>query len=53
MAQGRDDEALAFLTKYHGSGNEDDPVVQLEYLEFKEAIEVDGTDKRVRCNCSG
>lgn len=46
MAQGRDEEALAFLTKYHGSGNEQDPVVQLEYLEFKEAIEVDGSDKR-------
>lgn len=47
MAQGRDDEALAFLTKYHGAGDEQDPVVQLEYMEFKEAIEVDGTDKRV------
>lgn len=46
MAQGRDEEALAFLTKYHGAGDEQDPVVQLEYMEFKEAIEIDGTDKR-------
>ncbi|KAF8323123.1 general substrate transporter [Clavulina sp. PMI_390] len=46
MAQGRDEEALAFLTKYHGAGNEQDPIVQLEYMEFKEQIEVGGTDKR-------
>lgn len=48
MAQGRDEQALAFLTKYHGAGDEQDPVVQLEYMEFKEAIEIDGSDKRVR-----
>lgn len=47
MAQGRDKEALAFLTKYHGAGDEQDPIVQLEYTEFKEQIEIDGTDKRV------
>lgn len=46
MAQGRDEEALAFLTRFHGSGHEDDPVVQLEYLEFKEHIAIDGSDKR-------
>jgi len=46
MAQGRDEEALAFLTKYHGAGDEQNAVVQLEYLEFKEAIEIDGADKR-------
>lgn len=48
MAQGRDAEALAFLTKYHGAGDEQDPVVQLEYMEFKEQIEISGSDKRVR-----
>ena len=47
MAQGRDEEALQFLTKYHGAGDEQDPIVQLEYMEFKEQIETDGTDKRV------
>jgi len=46
MARGREDEALAFLTKYHGAGDEQDPIVQLEFLEFKESIEVNGTDKR-------
>jgi len=46
MAQGQDDKALAFLTRFHGAGDEQNPVVQLEYLEFKEAIEIDGSDKR-------
>lgn len=46
MAQNRDAEALAFLTKYHGGGDQQNPIVQLEYLEFKEAIEIDGADKR-------
>ena len=53
MAQGRDDEALAFLTKYHGAGDVNDPVVQLEYMEFKESIEIDGTDKRVSSSSTG
>jgi len=47
MAQGRDKEALAFLTKYHGAGDDQDPIVQLEYVEFKDQIEIDGSDKRV------
>lgn len=46
MTQGRDDEALAFLTEYHGAGDRNDPVVVLEYAEFREQIEIDGTDKR-------
>ncbi|KAG8885012.1 hypothetical protein FRB97_002519 [Tulasnella sp. 331] len=46
MAAGRDQEARDFLTKYHGSGNPNDPVVELEYIEFKENIAIDGADKR-------
>ncbi len=46
MAQGREEEALDFLTKYHGAGDSNDPVVVLECAEFKEQIEIDGADKR-------
>jgi MFS family permease len=46
MAQGRNEEALAILVKYHGFGNPDSRVVQLEYAEYVGAISTDGTDKR-------
>ncbi|KAG8906588.1 hypothetical protein FRB99_006543 [Tulasnella sp. 403] len=45
MAAGREDEARAFLVRFHGAGDPHDPVVELEWAEFKEAI-VDGADKR-------
>jgi MFS family permease len=46
IANSRDEEALAFLVKYHGCGNKDDPLVALEWREFKENIAIDGADKR-------
>jgi MFS family permease len=46
MAQGRNEEALAILVKYHGFGNPDSRVVQLEYAEYVGAISTDGADKR-------
>lgn len=46
MAAGRDEDARAFLTRFHGSGNPNDPVVELEWVEFKEGIALDGADKR-------
>jgi hypothetical protein len=47
MGQGREDMALAILTKYHGGGNPDSEIVQLEMREMREAILVkDGADKR-------
>jgi hypothetical protein len=46
LANGRDAEAKAFLTKYHGNGQEDNPVVALEWQEFKESIKLDASDKR-------
>jgi hypothetical protein len=53
VANGRDEEAMAFLTKYHGNGSHDNPIVQLEWKEFKESIKLDASDKRwwdyVRC----
>ncbi|KAJ9107370.1 hypothetical protein QFC21_000820 [Naganishia friedmannii] len=46
MANGREEEALAFLTKYHGNNNPDSALVQLQWVEFKENIERDASDKR-------
>jgi len=46
IAQGRDDEAHAFLVRYHGGGDANSPYVALQWQEFKEGIDLDGTDKR-------
>jgi len=46
IANGRDEEALNFLTKYHGNNDSKNSVVQLEWREFKESIVLDGADKR-------
>ncbi|KAI0052176.1 general substrate transporter [Auriscalpium vulgare] len=46
MAHGRTEEAFAFLTKYHGNGNPNHPIVQLQIAEFRESIRTDGSDKR-------
>ncbi|KAG8904949.1 hypothetical protein FRC01_008533 [Tulasnella sp. 417] len=54
---GRKEEAFEFLTKveyirkplrstYHGNGDRNNPIVQLEIDEFEEAIRQDGSDKR-------
>jgi len=46
MANSRDEEARAFLVRYHGAGDPNSPLVELEWNEFKEGIEIDGSDKR-------
>ncbi|PVF95285.1 general substrate transporter [Serendipita vermifera] len=46
LANGRDAEARAFLTKYHGNGQENNPVVELEWQEFQDGIKLDASDKR-------
>jgi len=46
LSNGRDAEAKAFLTKYHGNGQEDNPIVELEWQEFTHAIKLDASDKR-------
>jgi sugar porter (SP) family MFS transporter len=38
VKKGRDAEAIAILTKYHANGNRDDPLIDFEYNEIKEAI---------------
>ncbi|KAG5350485.1 hypothetical protein C0989_010840 [Termitomyces sp. Mn162] len=46
ISVGRNDEARRILAKYHGDGDEDAPLVQLEWKEFEEAIKLDASDKR-------
>jgi hypothetical protein len=43
ISKGRKDEALQVLAKYHANGEEHDPLVQLEFLEIQEAIELERT----------
>ncbi|KAK3393329.1 general substrate transporter [Podospora didyma] len=45
MANGREEEAIAFLTKYHGNGNREAPLVVLQVEEMREGIKLDGIDK--------
>ncbi|KAF7290931.1 MFS domain-containing protein [Mycena chlorophos] len=46
ISVGRREEAVAILAKYHGSGDANSPLVQLELREFDEAIKLDASDKR-------
>jgi hypothetical protein len=46
VGQGRVEEATAILVKYHGDGNPDSLVVQIELEEMFEVIELEGSDKR-------
>ncbi len=46
MANGRDQEAIDFLVKYHGNGDPQSRLVLLEIDEMKDGIRVDGIDKR-------
>jgi MFS family permease len=45
MANGREEEALEFLVKYHGNGDPNSRLVRLEIDEMKEGIKLDGIDK--------
>ncbi|KAJ6013421.1 hypothetical protein N7540_008012 [Penicillium herquei] len=46
LTQGREEEALAFLVKYHGNGDPNARLVRLEMEEMREGIRIDGIDKR-------
>ncbi|EJU00892.1 hexose transporter [Dacryopinax primogenitus] len=41
VSRGKHEKALNILAYYHGRGNEQDPLVQFEYNEIKEAIALD------------
>lgn len=40
MMRGKDKDAAEILTKYHGGGDRNHPVVKLELREFEESIEL-------------
>jgi MFS family permease len=44
MARGRSEEALAFLTKYHGKGDRNSPSVTVQFKEFQETISSNGSE---------
>ena len=46
MANDRHEEALKIMTKYHGEGDRQSPIVQLEFREMQEEISMTGADKR-------
>ncbi|KAL2256565.1 hypothetical protein VTK26DRAFT_1485 [Humicola hyalothermophila] len=46
MANGREEEAIDFLVKYHGNGDRNSRLVRLEVEEMREGIKQDGIDKR-------
>ncbi|KIJ36372.1 hypothetical protein M422DRAFT_76265 [Sphaerobolus stellatus SS14] len=43
VSKGRDAEARAILAYYHARGNDNDPLVDFEFTEIKEAIEFERT----------
>ncbi|KAJ3483750.1 hypothetical protein NLI96_g6099 [Meripilus lineatus] len=43
VSKGRDSQALQTLAYYHADGDEQDPLVQFEFHEIKNAIEIDRT----------
>lgn len=45
MANDREEEAIAFLVKYHGNGDPSSRLVMLEIEEMREGIKIDGLDK--------
>jgi hypothetical protein len=46
VSQGRETEAKEILVKYHGDGDPDSLVVNLEMQEMLEVIDLEGSDKR-------
>lgn len=46
MANGREEEAKAFLVRFHGNNDPNHPLVLTEWKEMKESIVQDGSDKR-------
>jgi hypothetical protein len=45
-ANGKPDQARAFLVKYHGNGNPNSEWVKLQMNEYEQYLELEGADKR-------
>jgi sugar porter (SP) family MFS transporter len=46
VSAGKSDEAAKVIAKYHGNGDVNSPLVQLELKEFEESIKLNASDKR-------
>lgn len=46
MSKGREEEAMAFLVKYHGNGDPEDALVLFEFEEMKAAITIEKVPRR-------
>ena len=46
MSRGREEEAHCILTNYHGGGDPDHEIVQLEMDEMRSAVNTSGSDKK-------
>ena len=46
LANGRHEEAHAFLVRFHGNKDPNSALVRLEWTEFQENIALDASDKR-------
>ncbi|KAF9057903.1 general substrate transporter [Panaeolus papilionaceus] len=46
IAQGRKEQALAILARYHGNDDPDAPLVKLEWKEYEDSVKLDASDKR-------
>ncbi|OOQ86896.1 lactose permease [Penicillium brasilianum] len=46
FSHGKEEKAWEFLAYYHGEGNRDHPLVQLQLQEYREFISLSGSDKR-------
>lgn len=44
-AHGHEERAMEFLAKYHGEGNPNHPLVQMQLQEYREFISLSGSDK--------
>lgn len=46
ISVGRKAEARRILARYHGDGDENAPLVLLEWKEYEESVKLDASDKR-------
>lgn len=46
FAHGRQEEARAFLVRFHGAGDANSPYIALQWKEFNDGIKLNGSDQR-------
>jgi hypothetical protein len=48
ISKDRSDQALTIMAKYHANGNEQDPVIQFEFAEIREALRLEKESSKGR-----